>query len=393
MVVVTADQSLMKEINRTLVLDAVRRFSPISRPDVGKQVGLGKGTISNLVNGLIDDEWVCETGFAQSNGGRRAAMLVFNEEAAHVVGVDISVDGIRAILANLRGKVLFREECAIAETEPEYVYSQLTKVISTLMSKAPTSRYGIAGIGVGFAGVIDDAGCIVFAPSFHWRMFKLQDRLAAEFGLPVVVDNEARVGVLGEVEFGGHEPVANMVYVSIGNGIGTGIMINNVLYRGATGFAGEAGHMADFQSGAADVELSSVRSWQSAASVSALVRRARESTALGPSATFDLVLDLAGKNDGRALALLHSAGIRIGIGVANLIHLLNPTLVVIGGEMVRARRWIEPAIDEAIRHIVPLYREQPLPIGFSALEADATVLGAAAMTCSNFLKGIRVVQV
>jgi predicted NBD/HSP70 family sugar kinase len=392
---VTADQALVKEINRTLVLDIIRRNTPISRPDVGRMVGLGKGTISNLVNALIDSEWVHETGYAQSTGGRRPAMLMFNADAATAIGIDVRVDAIHGVVTNMGGAVLCRTRQLLRAADVEHVYGQLRSVVLSLLERSPSSRYGISGIGVGFAGLVDDSGSVTYAPSFGWRNVELQARLAADFDLPVIVDNEARMGAYGEAELGTHPFATDMIYVSIGNGIGTGLIIGGKLYRGSTGFAGEAGHMVTTAEDGADTPA--LQSWQSMASVSALVRRAarllddeRIATVSQVDALGILIASAEAGHE-NARELFSQAGRHIGVGVANLLHLLNPGQVVIGGDMARAAPWIEPAILDAIRPLVPLYEAGPLPIGFSSLGGDATVLGAASLASTPVLKGMRVV--
>src|SRR5690606_3174960 len=166
---VTGNQQLVKQINKTLVLEKVMNEAPISRAYIAKELGLNKGTVSSLVSELIDEHLVFETGPGESSGGRRPVMLTFNKDAGYAIGVDLGVNYILSILTDLKGNVVREIYQHITNTEYEHVFSIIKKSINDLIESAPDSPYGIIGIGIGVPGIVNNQGEILIAPNLHWE--------------------------------------------------------------------------------------------------------------------------------------------------------------------------------------------------------------------------------
>ncbi|MCM3763865.1 ROK family transcriptional regulator [Neobacillus niacini] len=394
---VTGDQFLVKEINKTVVLEAIRRHAPISRADVCKITGLNKGTVSNLVNELLDSHFVYETGPGESSGGRKPVILMFNNWAGFAIGVNLKVDLISAVLTDLQGNIIERNETPLLTNSQSDIYQKLKQSIEGLMAKTSESPYGVVGIGIGFPGTIDDEGNVLIAPTLKWKNVPLQTMLERDFSIPIIIYNEARVGAQGETEFGLGKNSANMLYISIDNGIGTGIMIDKELYKGHLGFSGEAGHTT-FDINGEPCECGNVGCWQHYASVRPLLKQAllledmkEQLLRAGKSQPdMELLVQLAEEGHMGVRQLFSTIGTNIGIGISNLVRILNPELVIIGGLMAVAERWLIDSITETVKQRASLYYEHELEIRFSQLGSDATVLGAASLAISQLFKKTRV---
>ncbi|WP_205683792.1 ROK family transcriptional regulator [Brevibacillus migulae] len=394
---VTGDQHLVKQINKSLVLETIRWHSPISRAQVSQVTGLNKGTVSSLVNELIQSDLVRETGPGQSSGGRKPLMLLFHHLAGYAIGVDLRVDSISAVLTDLQGNIIERTEQPLQTNDVEKVCSILKDAIHSLIAKAPESAYGVVGIGVGVPGIVDENGTILFAPNLKWQNVPLQHVLAAEFQLPVVIDNEARTGAQGEKQFGAGQESSNLVYISVGHGIGTGVVMNKELYKGSRGFSGEAGHFSIETNG----ELCSCGNrgcWELYASEKALFRQAARLTEVQQqlrqtgkdSPDMELLVSLAANGNAAVIGLFQQIGMYLGIGITNLINIFNPESIILGNRMTIAQPWIQETLFHTVAERALPYHQQQLQILFSQLGMDSTVVGAASFAISQFFTRTKV---
>ncbi|GMA49257.1 hypothetical protein GCM10025857_06140 [Alicyclobacillus contaminans] len=238
----TGDQAFIKEMNRSIVLNLLRFHSPISRTQISVQTGLNKATVSSIIDELIHENLAIEVGRGQTKVGRRPVLLLFNASAGYVIGIDLGVDYVRILATDLSANVVSSQELDMAE--PRNVASVVERIANTVtqMREAlPPSNLGVIGVGVGVPGLVDYShGVVLNAPNLSWRDVPFGPLLATRLGLPVYVDNEANTGALGEKLFGMGKEVSHLIYVSVGTGIGTGIIVHNELVRGSQGIAGNS---------------------------------------------------------------------------------------------------------------------------------------------------------
>ncbi len=381
----TGDQFLVKKINKSIVLETIRKESPLSRVQVSEMTGLNKGTVSSLVNELIQDNLVYEIGLGQSSGGRKPMMLHFNKTAGFAVGIDLGVTYMITVLTDLEGHIIAEQQIPIDHPSPESVVNQLVRQVSTLIDRAPASPYGIIGIGIGVPGIVNANGTILLAPNLHWEQFPLRELLMNEFGLPVTIDNEANAGALGEKQYGAGRVRDNLIYLSVGTGIGSGIIIEGQLFRGASGFSGEVGHTS-IESNGKRCSCGNRGCLELYASEGALTEQGR---GIG-AANFDELIEMAEAGRPEALQLFHQTGEYLAIGITNMIHMFNPQLIIIGNQMVRAEAWVRNTIQRVVKQrSLPFHREA-VEIRFAALRTHSTVLGASHYAISAFLTKDRV---
>ncbi|MBA2942827.1 ROK family transcriptional regulator [Paenibacillus sp. CGMCC 1.16610] len=377
----TGDLNLVKKINKSIVLHHIRTDSPISRARIAEITGLTKATVSSLVNELIESSLVDEIGAGESSGGRKPMMLLFNGTAGYAIGVDLGVHDILAVLTDLTGKVISEKRVQHDNASVESVIQLLKLTIRNLIDSAPASTYGIIGIGIGVPGICDDDGNLLFAPNLSWENVPLQKDIEEAFGIPVVIDNEANAGAVGEKQFGTGKDTANLVYISIGIGIGAGIIIKGELYRGATGFSGEIGHIS-IQHDGPKCRCGSLGCWELYASEHALLEQAR--LELGEPAQLDMLLSKAEAGDQKVIALFERLGYYLGVGVVNIINGYNPEFIILGGRLAGAEKWLmKPLLQLLEKRSLPLPRKL-LNVEFSQLSDRSTVLGAASFAVSKF---------
>jgi len=383
---VTGNQQLVKQINKTLVLEKVMNEAPISRAYIAKELGLNKGTVSSLVSELIDEHLVFETGPGESSGGRRPVMLTFNKDAGYAIGVDLGVNYILSILTDLKGNVVREIYQHITNTEYEHVFSIIKKSINDLIESAPDSPYGIIGIGIGVPGIVNNQGEILIAPNLHWENVQLKEQIEKTFNLPVVIENEANAGAYGEKLFGAGKDFNNMIYVSAGIGIGVGIIIDGELYTGNNGYSGEMGHTIIMVDGK-KCSCGSVGCWELYASEKALLEHVKEKHIINSEClTIEMLIEEAEAGNDAIIEVFKEIGKYLSVGINNIIKTFNPQQVIIGNRLAMLQKWIEVPIQEFIQKHCKQFLQEDLSVEFSALKKHSVPVGVTALSIEHFLK-------
>ncbi|MBM7654976.1 glucokinase-like ROK family protein [Neobacillus cucumis] len=376
----TWNQQVVKKNNKSLVLDMVRENDPISRADIAQSTGLNKATVSSLINELLEEELVYESGAGESSGGRRPVILYFKRAAGFSIGIDIGVNYILIVLTNLKGEIVIEKHEQIIDSTYSVVIGQVKKMIRAIMNEMPYSKYGIVGFAVGVPGIVDKEGIVVLAPNLGWKNINLKEELEAEFNVPVCVENEANAGAYAEKQFGAGQNSENLIYVSASSGIGVGIILNGQLYKGESGFSGEMGHMIIHINGR-PCKCGSKGCWEMYASENALMSLTNQR-----NVTLESLIQLAEENDQNTIKLFEEIGQYIGYGINNIINSFNPRQVIIGNRLAMAQKWIEPAIRKTVKSSALSYNQSDNEILFSKLSTHSTALGVAAFAIENFIK-------
>lgn len=395
----TADQLLVKQINKMLVLNTIYKEKPISRADIAKLTGLNKSTVSALVDELLVEGLILEIGIGESQGGRKPINLSINKEIGCVIGIDLGVNYISSILTNFAGQILWEKRITIKNIidSPQQKIHDLLELIQETITHAPLTGRGIIGMGIGVPGLVNyDHGCVMSAPNLLWENIKLKEIVEEEFHIPTLIDNEANAGAIGEKWFGLGKKASEIVYVSAGTGIGAGIIINNELYRGAGGLAGEIGHMTVDVHGI-KCNCGNIGCWEEYASEKALIRYFKEYASEYPqsillakdSGTYldnlniFQIIDAASKGDSLAIAGFKNIGYYLGVGVANLINAFNPKCVVIGNVLPLAGDILMDELRQEVARRCFSSKYSQVKITSSELYMNACALGAVALVISR----------
>lgn len=244
------DQQLVKRINRSVLLRLLRKQSGLSRARLAQESGLTKSTVSLLVRELIEQGWLSEAESTAAPGlGRPSTPVQIDGTRRAVLGVEIAVETVRVVAVSLTGEVLTSIEEPLADSQPSLVCRQAAKLVARLSKEMGRRRVQLSGVGVGLPGAFDETtGQVSFAPNLGWRRVDFVPLMANALdkaGVPAVplhVQNEADTAALSEYEFSGEDVKDSLIFVTCGVGVGAGILLNDRLFTGAQGMAGEIGH-------------------------------------------------------------------------------------------------------------------------------------------------------
>jgi len=320
-----------------------------------------------------------------------------------IIGVDLGGTQIRAALAGGEGNILCRTSClTLAEEGLEAVMGRIKGAIHEVVES--TDRGRVRGIGVAAPGPLDPwRGVILEAPNLPgWESVPLKDLLEKEFDLPVSVGNDANLAALAEQRFGAGQGIADLIYITVSTGIGGGIIVDNRLLLGARGLAGEVGHQT-IEADGPRCKCGNVGCLEVLAAGPAIARSARELIKTGVVTTITDLVDgdldkitarvvnqAAQEGDPVAIELFRQAGFYIGIGIVNLLHLFNPSLIIIGGSVAKAGELLFEPIRATVRErAMASHYWDNTPIVPAALGDDVGLLGAVALVllqehCAEF---------
>lgn len=372
------NQQIVKKNNKALVLQLIMEKEPISRADIAQVSGLHKATVSSLVNELLEEELIFESGPGESSGGRRPVILHFNKVAGYAIGIDIGVNYVLCVLTDLKGNILIEKNQSVKRTPYPSTMSIIQSMIQSITDEMPASRYGIIGIGVGVPGIVNKQGSILLAPNLGWTNIQLKKDLEELFHVPVIIENEANAGAFGEQQFGAGQDFQNILYISAGIGIGVGIILNKELYQGKNGFSGEMGHMIIDLNGK-PCSCGSRGCWEAYASENALLE-------LANTDSLESLIELAENRDESAQRLFGEIGTYLGYGINNIINTFNPDQVILGNRLALARQWIEQSIRTTIESHTLTHHQKEMHLDFPKLGKYSISLGVSAFVVERFIK-------
>ncbi len=378
-----ADLRLMRELNRLLILNRVRVSGPITRVAVAHQTGLSRTTVSSIVDELLADNLLFEgqTVEAAPTGGRRATLLHFNANAGYVIGVDLGRSHLTLLLTNLAGEIIARRSGPFdAALGPERCLQQ---VVASLMDFAAEHAIGwhqIIGLGLGIPGPMDAASRRLVRPPRMpgWDHFDIRTVMERACKVPIYLDNDANMGARGESKYGAARNVDDMAYVKVATGIGCGLIVNGDIYRGSGGSAGELGHVTIDDNGPV-CDCGNRGCLETLAGAAAVTLAAAQGKQPAPTA-LDVadVVRAALAGDTTAQAAIERAGYHIGIALAGLVNIFNPSLILLDGSMARAGGFLLTPIREAIARRSLAASSAATRIELAQLGDNAIALGAIA---------------
>lgn len=323
--------ALIRGLNRSAVLALIGAQGPIARAEIARRLSLSAATVTEVTRDLVSDGLIRVVDQAPSNGGRPGLLLGLVAEAAHAVGVKIAPDHLAIVRVNLDGEVLDRSDVPFDAIAPDAV-AQLAGHLQAVIERAAGAR--LLGVGLGVAGIVDARG-VVEAPILGWRHVPLGPTLRDQLGLPVLIDNDVNTLAVAERLYGRGRDVENFLTVTIGRGVGLGIVVGGDLYRGARGGAGEFGHVTVADDGPL-CSCGKVGCLEALIADPALVRQAIEAGVVEPDSSISAGIErlrfLADAGDPWARRIFAQAGAVLGRAVAGLINVLSPQLVLVSGE-------------------------------------------------------------
>jgi predicted NBD/HSP70 family sugar kinase len=346
----TVDAAGMRAQNSSLLLKVIWRERHISRADIARVTGLSPSTVSAIVAGLQQAGLVRETGAGLSRGGRRPTMIGFCDDVFALVGVEIGASHVTVVVTDLRADVrASRFGLYPVRTDPDGALAMVRTFVDDSLHELGIARRQVIGIGVGVPTPVrpDTPGRLppLIVPA--WRDHDVHEILSRAYGLPVFVENDANLGALAEQWWGAGKDGKDLTYIKIGTSIGSGHIINGELYRGAGGTAGEIGHLPMDPAGPrCPCGLAGCLGTFIGSEV--LVARAKGEVGVPVENVGDLVR-AARDGDAGARRIVGDVGAHLGVAVASLMNVLNPAVVVLGGEITGVAELLLDPVRAAVR--------------------------------------------
>jgi predicted NBD/HSP70 family sugar kinase len=367
------------------VLRLIRDGEAVTRAALARQTGLARSTVAQRVDALLAHGLVYEAGGEASTGGRPATMLAFNQNAGVVLVADLGATHSRLAVSDLAGTPLaeIAFDMDIADG-PEHVLGEVHDRFEELLRKAERRASEVRGIGVGVPGPVDfPAGRPVNPPIMPgWDGFSIPDWFASRYAAPVLVDNDVNIMALGE-HWSHWREVDHLLYVKVGTGIGSGIVSERRIHRGADGAAGDIGHVRVSDHAEAMCRCGNLGCLEAVAGGRALALRL---TAAGIEAEGSReVVELVRAGRPEAILMVREAGRVLGDVLAGCVNFFNPGAIVVGGDIAEAQDHLLAGVREVVfQRSLPL-ATRDLTIANSRLGDRAGVIGAAIMVIDHVL--------
>ena len=391
-----ATRGTAREINRRVVLDLIRINQPISRADLARLMGIRRGAVSVLVNQLIEDRAVFEGATGEAKRGRKPTFLYMDSRERCVVAVDIRPSRTFVMVTDLLGRQLASVTSFPTEREPKRFVTGLAKRVRAILA-GHHDLGKCEGLGVIVPGMVDTAtGRVLSAPNLGWRDVSLRDAIASAVALPVDIENSGKACALAQLWSTRDAGASgNFVYLNVSDGLGVGVVVAGQLVRGQHNIAGEFGHIPLNLDGPR-CGCGATGCWEVYVSNPATLSRyfgrdvrERPVSADAAALTIDDLMARARGGDAKALAALLATGRYLGVGLAAVVNVIDPSHVYISGEITAAWDLIETTVRAALAERVLTQSAGATPIVIVPPEQYPRLRGAAALVAAHsFAKGM-----
>ena len=377
----------LRRLNRLRVIHALRDQGLISRAEIARRTGLSRSTVSSLVADLQADGLVVEQGEPGeahgTQGGRPPILLSFDASAGAAVGIDFGHSHLRVAVSDLSSRILGERALPLdTDHAAEQGLDAAAELVGELLAEANIDEGQVIGAGMGLPGPILQADGVVGSSAIlpGWVGVPAVAEMRRRLDVPILVDNDANLGALAEAAFGAGQDASDLIYLKIASGIGAGLLLNGRLYRGTGGLAGELGHFLVDPEGLV-CRCGNRGCLETLAASGALVELLRRSH--GEDVTVQRMLDLARAGDLGCRRVITDAGRAVGRAVSMLINVLNPELVVVGGDLAAAGDLLLDGVRDSIARAALPSAAEAARVVTGVLGERAQVLGAIALVISE----------
>lgn len=377
------------------IIGFLYKMGELSKPEICRLTNMTTPTISRMIEELIGEGWVRDQGQGASIGGKRPHIFSLNPDAAYIMGVDVGRIHLKIAIFNLQKEVIgeikvypsILEEGKSNEENIRYIREKIDRTLTDL--HIPYPKIKVAGFAI--PGLIDIDGTSY--TYFTYENTNIKKVLENELGLPVFIDNDSKIMAMAEHTFGVAKSIPNALCISVNECIGLGMILNSQPYTGYKGMAGEFGHIRI--SGLSEqCYCGKIGCLETVASGRAIIKTAKEAiknnvkTAIQILAgdkeiTLEIIIKAAQQDDIFAIDLLQKAGEKIGEGISTLIHLFNPQVLVIGGEIADAGELIIMPIQQILNKYTLTRLKNQCEIKLSDLNSHSTIMGTLMVVMKN----------
>jgi predicted NBD/HSP70 family sugar kinase len=376
------NSALIRRINTARLFHGIRGTPQISQQRLVAETGLDPATVSIIVGNLEAAGVVRRTADARTGrAGRPTSALSINAEAGLLVGMDIEPDAIRIIVTTIDG--VPRQSVVVPGSRSVALALAASRTgLAGMLRKLRAEHMKLLGVGIGLPGLVSLDGKLIFAPNLGWRDIDFAGRFARHLKVPILAENDTKAAALAEHLFGATRDIADFVYVTGRSGIGGGLYLMGQIYRGPHGLAGEIGHMKIIPDGR-PCGCGAKGCFEAYVSEQAIL--AQLAGAGQAYADADAVRDAAAAGDAIVRRVLDEVGANLGLGFANMINLLAPRRIVLGGSLAVLAPFLLPAAMPVLAANTLAAIRETVEIVISPLGDDAVPLGGVALALQGFL--------
>lgn len=378
-----------------LVLEFIWHHRQVSRAEIARTLGMSRSTVSDLVGRLLETGLVAEGAEGPSRGGRPPTLIVFQDDAHVILGVDMGATHVSVAVTDLRGAVLsWRHGEHPVRTDPVGTRALIRELAEAAFDEVPGSRDRLLGMGIAVPSPVDPKRPDVLHEGVlpAWQGRAGFDEFRRDYGVPVLVDNDANLGALAERWWGAARTLDDFTYIKLATGIGSGHLIRGEIYRGSSGVAGEIGHVTTDPHGEPCV-CGNRGCLTTFAGAEALVQRAQElieeypgSPLAADEISLHALEEAALADDPLALQVFREAGHHLGIAIAGLVNVMNPAAVFLGGSITRVGERILLPVRETVLRRTLVDSMAASEIRITELGPRAFAVGASTLVLAAALE-------
>lgn len=380
---------LKRESSISLVLDTIRKYGPINRYEIAKKTSLSPATITNITSVLINAGFIVENPSYNTKRGRRPINLSLSNSIHLAVGIEIDTQHIRGVVIGLSGNILEEKIINTEESTPEHIFKKVLELYNLLVKNL--NKETIIGVGIGIPGLIDPTNKrVIFSAVLGWKDIYI-DEFLRDLNTPYFIEDNVRAITLGELWYGAGIGRDNLLCIGAGRGISVGIVINGCVYSGPNDRAGEFGHMVIEKNGI-KCKCGNYGCLEPYVSIDTIIERVldgiknnayTEFSLKWGNRLFDEIISAGKSGDKFILNIFEEVSEYLAIGIANIINLFNPELIILADELTKA----EELILEPLKRTIKLYALPPIPeIAISKLGPLACPIGAATLVIRDLFQ-------
>lgn len=376
------------------VLSHLYYNGPLPNPELSRMSGISIPTGHSILNELLDEGYVIKYGQGSSSGGRRPILYGLNAQALYIISIGIERIRCRIAIFNLHNQIVdeIRDIYIPLEDNRQYL-DKLYEHALMLVNDTGIFYENILAVGIGLPGLVNSNTGTSYT-YFHLPDVPLREYFARKFELPVLIENDSQVQAVGEFKFGAGQGYSNVLSINVGKGIGMGIILDGKQYRGSMGFSGEVGHIQTAQNGKL-CECGKTGCLQTVASTTVIEEEARKRIAWGEATLITekqpaaaQIVDAALNGDEFSIEVIDTVARELGKGIAILVHLFNPEIIVINGDMAQAGALVRGPVIGMLRKLTfPEYYNHT-EIAISPLTEDAVIYGAMAIVYEYIFQSV-----
>ncbi|KAA3657888.1 MAG: ROK family protein [Calditrichaeota bacterium] len=393
--IISGNPRVVRNINRSVILNIIRKQQPISRVKIARLAHLNKSTVSSIVSRLLEEKLLCEEQIVDSNVGRNPIHLTINSSAHFVGAIYIDSRKTQISIFNIAGEQ--KDSVAIkTESVPgEKFVARCLDKLADLQESNDIEK--IAGVGISIAGIVDPVNAeVIYAPGLGWDHFSIGaiiKSLRPEIEI-LKIENGGKASALAELWFGSQQAdLRDFVFLSVSSGLGTGIVVDQKLVNGVHYSAGEFGHLTLFEGG----EVCSCGNrgcWEAYASDKSTVQRyiAQKSLSRNDVSGISMqdIIRFARAGDEIAIKILAEKGHYLGLGIAGIVKIIDPQKIIVGGKLTQAWDLIYPKLEKVVKRKAFLGRFREIIVEPSSLTIQPRLLGAATLAIKEIFSDFRI---